>query len=164
MDPILTTLCVWGAICIVTGSLGWFLNANQAARFMAKVNLFRLIVTMPLIFAAAAVTHSLQLVAILLCVDISVELIPLVWYAHNRQQVGIRGLLAAIRLPLMAAAVAVLVALAVRIGLDHAGLSVWPRLIAASLAGAAAYAGATLLLDRNAVSELRGLISRATAR
>jgi PST family polysaccharide transporter/lipopolysaccharide exporter len=164
MNPILTTLCVWGGICIVTGSLGWFLNANQGARFMARVNLFRLCFSMPLIFVAAAVWGSLELVAILLCVDITIELIPLAWYAHRRLHVPFSGLFAAVRLPLAAAAVAVVCTLATRIGLDHAGVSAWPTLIVASAVGLATYAATALMLDRNAVPELRGLVSRAVAR
>ena len=164
MDPILTTLCVWGAICIVTGSLGWFLNANKGARFMARVNLFRLCFSMPLIFVAAAVWGSLELVAILLCVDITIELIPLAWFANDRLHVRFRGLLAAVRLPLAAAVIAVLCTLATRLSLDHTGLGVWARLIIASAVGLGVYIGSALLIDRNAFSELRGLISRAVAR
>lgn len=164
MDPILTTLCVWGAICILTGSLGWFLNANRGARFMAKVNLFRLCVSMPLIFVAAAVFHSLEVVAILLCVDITIELVPLAFFAHTRLQVPFRTLIAAVRLPALAAAVAVSCTLGTRLGLDQADISVWPRLILASAAGVLGYAACILLVDRHAVTELRGLVSRAIAR
>jgi hypothetical protein len=60
--------------------------------------------------------------------------------------------------------VAVSCTLGTRLGLDQADISVWPRLILASAAGVLGYAACILLVDRHAVTELRGLVSRAIAR
>ena len=128
------------------------------------MNLFRLCVSMPTIFVAAAVFHSLEVVAILLCVDITIELVPLAFFAHTRLQVPFRTLIAAVRLPGLAAAVAVGCTLGTRLGLDQTDISVWPRLILSSAAGVVGYAACTLLVDRHAITELRGLVSRAVAR
>jgi O-antigen/teichoic acid export membrane protein len=163
MGPILTTLCAWGGLAMVAGSYGWFLNANNGARFMATMNILRMLVVAPLIFAAAAVFDSLQVVAFLLCLDIGLEIPALAVYAHRHLQVPFRGLLGALRLPLSAAAVAVVCALGCRLGLDDAGMSVWPRLLLSVLAGVAGYA-VVVLADRKAIPEMRGLARRALAR
>ena len=49
-------------------------------------------------------------------------------------------------------------------GYDQTDITVWPRLILASAAGVLGYAACTLLVDRHAITELRGLVSRAIAR
>ena len=157
-DSILVVLCIWGAVTGPSGMLGWFVNANSGARFLASINLVRLFVLAPAIFAAAAVFGSAEVVAGLVALDSMTVLIPLVVYVHRRLAVSYLEVLKSMALPVIAAAVTLLVGLVLRSQLGDAGVSALPRLLLVALV---AYVATIAVVDRGTLLELRDLLKRA---
>ncbi len=160
-DSILVVLCVWGAVTGPSGMLGWFVNANSGARFLASINLVRLFVLAPAIFAAAAVFGSAEVVAGLVALDSMVVLVPLVVYVHRRLSASYREVLSGMALPLAGALVALAVGVASRAALRDADVSSLPRLLIVVLVASGAYVAAIAVLDRSAIAEVRALLKRA---
>jgi O-antigen/teichoic acid export membrane protein len=161
MDGILALLCAWGALATVEGTLGWFVNANGGARFMAKMNLLRLVTITPLLFAAVAVTKSLEVVGGFACADAALQLLLLIAYGARRLSLPWASFLRALRLPLAAAAVCFGVILAVRLELDATSVPLVARLLGEIAAGVVAYALAVCAIDRSAITGIAGLARRA---
>ena len=160
-DTILVVLCVWGAVTGPSGMLGWFVNANSGARFLASINLVRLFVLAPAIFAAAAVFGSAAVVAALVGLDSMTVLVPLIVYADRRLAASYLRVLRSMALPLLAAAAALLAGLFLRTQLHDHGVGALPRLLLVALAGLVVYVATIALLDRGMLVELRGLLKRA---
>jgi lipopolysaccharide exporter len=162
--PILVVLCAWGAVTGPSGTLGWFVNANTGARFLASINLVRLFVVAPAIFLAAALFGSTVLVAALVTVDALIALIPLVGYAHRRLATPYKAVLRSLVLPLSAAGVAIIVGVLARTALHSAGEPALVRLLAVALVTLMGYLATIATLERETASELRGLLARALGR
>jgi PST family polysaccharide transporter len=163
-EGILVILCAWGAFTGTAGTLGWFVNANEGARFLAQINLVRLFVMAPAIFLVAALTGSTEVVAVLVSVDALMVLVPLAVYSHRRLAVSYRGVGRGVLLPLLAAGTALLVGLGVRAGLQGQGVTSFERLVVVTLAVSAVYLLVIAVLDRPMLGDLRSLLARALGR
>jgi O-antigen/teichoic acid export membrane protein len=164
MDTILVILCAWGAFTGTAGTLGWFVNANEGARFLASINLVRLFVMAPAIFLAAALTKSTEVVAALVSVDALMVLVPLAAYSHRRLTVSYKAVGRGVLVPLLAAGAAMLVGLGLREALQIDGVTSFERLLAVSLAASGVYLLVVAILDRPMLGDLRSLVARALAR
>ena len=162
--PVLAILCIWGAESVAAGMLGWYMMGSGAARFMGRINLVRFVIVVPLIFTAVLAFSSLELVAGVLSLDVGLEMIVMSIYAHHRLHVHFQNLWAAVRTPAAATVAAVGATLAARFGLADAGVATGPRFAVELVAGGATYVGLALLLDHNAINEMRALARRAMAR
>jgi lipopolysaccharide exporter len=163
-DTILAILCVWGALTGTSGTLGWFVNANSGARFLASINLVRLFVMAPAIFLAAGLSKSTSLVAVLVSIDALVVLAPLVAYSHRRLAISYRGAARTLALPLAAAGAAVLGGMLLRSQLQGGGVTSLERLFAVGALAGAVYLVVVALIDRSMLRDLRGLVGRALGR
>jgi O-antigen/teichoic acid export membrane protein len=164
MDTILVILCAWGAFTGTAGTLGWFVNANEGARFLASINLVRLFVMAPAIFLAAALTKSTEVVAALVSVDALMVLVPLAAYSHRRLTVSYKAVGRGVLVPLLAAGAAMLVGLGLREALQIDGVTSFERLLAVSLAASGVYLLVVAALDRPMLGDLRSLLGRALGR
>jgi lipopolysaccharide exporter len=160
-ESILVVLCVWGAVTGPSGMLGWFVNANSGARFLASINLVRLFVVAPAIFVAAAVFGSAEVVAGLVAFDAMTVLVPLIGYVNRRLGASYVQLLRSMALPVMAAAVALVLGVVLRMQLLDAGVSTLARLLLVALVVSVAYIASVALVDRGTLVELRALAKRA---
>lgn len=163
-DTILVVLCVWGALTGPAGMLGWFVNANTGARFLASINLVRLFVLAPAIFVAASATGSTEVVAALVGFDSLVVLFPLVIYVHRRLAASYGMVLRSMALPLACALVALAAGVLVRTQLRHDGAGELVRLLVVALAATLVYLASLAVLGREALVEMRELLARTLKR
>ena len=84
---------------------------------------------------------SAEVVAGLVALDSMTVLIPLVVYVHRRLAVSYLEVLKSMALPVIAAAVTLLVGLVLRSQLGDAGVSALPRLLLVALVALVAYVG-----------------------
>jgi O-antigen/teichoic acid export membrane protein len=164
-DTILVILCLWGAVTGTAGTLGWFVNASSGAGFLASINLVRLFVLAPAIFAGAELSGSTVVVASLVSFDSMMVLFPLVAYSHRRLDIPYRGVARTLLLPFTAACIGAGVGLALRLQLhDVAAVTALERLVLVAGVTAAGYLVVIALLDRAMLSDLRSLAKRALLR
>jgi O-antigen/teichoic acid export membrane protein len=161
LEPVLRILCIWALIALPANVLNWYVNANGGARYQARVNVVRLVVIGTSVFVAAANGRSLELIALLIVLDATLDLIFVSYYCHNRIGIAI-GRIAAQLTPL-AAAGAVLAGAAVGADLllQNAGLPPFVVLVVGTIIALAAFAGAVVFFDRGIVFQTRDLLRRA---
>jgi O-antigen/teichoic acid export membrane protein len=162
MQGILRLMCAWGVIMVPAGTVGWYVNVMGGSRFMSQVNMARLLLLTPLVFVAAAVWNSLELVGAVILGDVVLELVVLALYASAKQDVPLIRVFGALRAPVGAGLAAAAAVLAVHAGLHS--MSQVPRFIVEIVVGMAAYVGAVQVLDRTAIRELWTLGRTAIAR
>jgi lipopolysaccharide exporter len=162
MQGILRLLCAWGVIMVPAGTVGWYVNVMGGSRFMSQVNMARLVFLTPLVFVAAAVWNSLELVGAVIVGDVAVEIVVLALYASAKQDVSLFRFFGALRVPVAAGFASAAAVLGLHAGLGT--MSQLPRFIVEIAAGIVAYVGAVQLLDRTAIRELWTLARTAVAR
>ena len=163
MVPVVPVLSTWAGLAVIAAVLAWFANAIGGAGWIARINIARLVVTVPALFLAAGF-GSLVTVALVLLADSAVDVAVLARYAHRRLDVPWSGIWSALRSVLAAAAGLTLAALGTRLGLEAAGAGALVQLTAGTLAGTIAYLVLVRVLEPDLLQRGRELLKGATAR
>ncbi len=163
LEPVLRILCIWALIALPANVLNWYVNANGGARYQARVNLVRLAIVGTSIFAAAAAGASLQVIALLVALDATLDLTFVSYYCHSKLDIHVSVIYA--QLSRLAAAGAVLAGAAIAADalLQGAGLPPGAVLVVGVVVALAAFAGAVVFFDRGIVVQTRDLLRRALA-
>jgi hypothetical protein len=102
-------------------------------------------------------------IALIITLDVSVEVAVILWYARRSLDVDTRALVRALDGIVLAAVGCGLAALAVRLSTDGAGASSAVQLVLGALAGAVAYCSLLGLLERDLLVRGVALFRRATS-
>jgi lipopolysaccharide exporter len=163
MTPPLQMLAAWGVAAMMAAALRLFVVGTGNPGWIAKIGIVRLLVTTPLLFAAAAAFESTVVIALIITLDVSVEVAVILWYARRSLDVDTRALVRALDGIVLAAVGCGLAALAVRLSTDGAGASSAVQLVLGALAGAVAYCSLLGLLERDLLVRGVALFRRATS-
>jgi O-antigen/teichoic acid export membrane protein len=163
MAPPLQVLAAWGVAAMIAAALRLFVAGTGNPGWIAKIGLVRLLVTTPLLFAGVAAFESTVVVAVIITVDVSVEVAVILWYARRNLDVDTRALVRALDGIVLAAVGCGLAALVVRLSTAGAGASSAAQLVLGALAGAVAYCLLIGLLERDLLVRGVALLRRATS-
>jgi O-antigen/teichoic acid export membrane protein len=157
----LAVLGIWGAVRPVQVTVAWLLNSVGQAGLMGAISVVVLVVLIPALLIAADL-GGITAVAWVMLADMVVSLVVLSWFAARRADVGVASQARAVGPVALACVPAWLAARGVAGALDDS--APLAALVAAALAGAAAYlAGVSLMapgLLRTAVAKGARTIGR----
>lgn|GEM_PF-1434416 len=163
MPPVLVMLAAWGTASVFGSVIAWYVNATGGANWLARINVFRLVIVTPGVFVAAGVFESLLLVSALLALDVAVEVLLLLRYATRRLAVPLIDIWRAVRTVVLAASALAGAAIGAQLGADRLGAESLVMLAAGTTAGGLAYLLVIAALDRPMLSRGVSLVRKAVA-
>ena len=162
MTPALQMLCAWGVVAMLAAALRLFVAGTGHPGWIARIGLVRLVVTAPLLFAAAYAFESMVVVALIISVEVAIEVLVILRLTRRRLHVETSTLWTALDGLFLAAAGAGLAALGGRLLAESAGAGAIQQLVLGAMLGGLAYAGLIALLERPLLTRGVDLFRRAT--
>jgi hypothetical protein len=162
MTPVLQALCAWGVVAMLAAALRMFVAGTGNPGWIARIGIVRLVVMAPLLFVAAHAFESMVVVALLISVEVAIEVLVILRLIRRRLHVETPALWRALDGLVLAAGGAGLAALGGRLLADGAGAGAIQQLVLGAVLGVVAYAGLIALLERPLLSRGVDLFRRAT--
>jgi lipopolysaccharide exporter len=157
----LAVLGVWGAVRPVQVTVAWLLNSIGQAGLMGAISVAVLVPLVPGLFVAADL-GGITAVAYVMLGDMTLSLLVLSWFAARRAGVPLTEQARAVAPIALACAIAWLATRGAAVALDEAPALL--ALVAAGLAGGAAYLAGVALVAPGLLREAAGQVARTLGR